>query len=62
MEESNGTNLRPIQCSLDLQFFKGVEKTNDEYGETVNPETPFFNKKVVHCLLLLGRILPQLKI
>jgi hypothetical protein len=23
----------------------GVEKTNDEYGETVNPENHFFNKK-----------------
>jgi hypothetical protein len=31
-----------IQCSLDLLFFKGVEKTNDEYGETVNPENHFF--------------------
>jgi hypothetical protein len=51
-----------IQCSLDLPFFKGVEKTIDECGETRNPENHFFNKKVVHCLLLLGRILPQLKI
>jgi hypothetical protein len=31
--------------SLDLSFFKGVEKTNDEYGETINPENNFFNKK-----------------
>jgi hypothetical protein len=34
-----------IQCSLDLPFFKGVEKTNDEYGETVNPENHFFLPK-----------------
>jgi hypothetical protein len=39
-----------------------VEKTNDEYGEMINPETHFFlKKKIVHRLLLLGRILPQLK-
>jgi len=30
--------------------------------QTMNPGNHFFNKKVVHCLLLLGRILPQLKI
>jgi hypothetical protein len=34
-----------VQCSLDLPFFKGVEKTIDECGETVNPENHFFNKK-----------------
>jgi hypothetical protein len=35
-----------IQCSLDLPFFKGVEKTIDECGETRNPENHFFlNKK-----------------
>jgi hypothetical protein len=34
--------------------FKGVEKTNDEYGEMVNPENHFFKQK--------NRILPQLKI
>jgi hypothetical protein len=52
-----------VQCSLDLPFFKGVEKTIDKCGETRNPENYFFlTKKVVHCLLLLGRILPQLKI
>jgi hypothetical protein len=29
-----------------------VEKTNHEYGETINPENHFFlTKKVVHCLL-----------
>jgi hypothetical protein len=48
-----------VQQNLNLSFFKGVEKTNDEYGETINPENHIFNKKkVVHCLLLLGRILP----
>jgi hypothetical protein len=31
-----------IQWNLDLSFFKGVEKTNDEYGETINPENHFF--------------------
>jgi hypothetical protein len=53
-----------VRCSLDLPFFKGVEKMIDECGETRNPENHFFfkTKKVVHCLLLLGRILPQLKI
>jgi hypothetical protein len=30
-------------------------------GKRLIRETIFFNKKVVHCLLLLGRILPQLK-
>jgi hypothetical protein len=40
-----------------------VEKTNNEYGETINPENHFFKEENgVHCLLLLGRILPQLKI
>jgi hypothetical protein len=35
-----------IQWNLDLSFFKGVEETNDEYGETINPENHFFfNKK-----------------
>jgi hypothetical protein len=29
-----------------------VEKTNDEYGETINLKNHFFlTKKVVHCLL-----------
>jgi hypothetical protein len=31
-----------IQCSLDLPFFKGVEKAIDECGETRNPENHFF--------------------
>jgi hypothetical protein len=31
-----------LQWNLDLSFFKGVEKTNDEYGETINPENHFF--------------------
>jgi hypothetical protein len=34
-----------IHCSLDLPFFNGVEKINDEYGETVNPENNFFKQK-----------------
>jgi hypothetical protein len=52
-----------VQWNLDLSYFKGVEKTNDEYGEMINPEKPLFlTKKVTHCLLLLGRILSQLKI
>jgi hypothetical protein len=52
-----------LQCSLDLPFFKGPAKTVDKYGVTGNPDNHFFlTKKVVHCLLLLGRILPQLKI
>jgi hypothetical protein len=51
-----------IQWNLDPLFLKGVEKTNAEYGETINLENHFLNKKIVHCLLLLGRILPQLKI
>jgi hypothetical protein len=39
-----------------------VEKTIDESGETRNLENHFFlTKKVVHCVLLLGRILPKLK-
>jgi hypothetical protein len=41
-----------IQWNLDLSFFKGVEKTNDEYGETINPKNHFFTKKksyVVYC-------------
>jgi hypothetical protein len=55
--------LYAVQWNLDLSFFKGVEEKNDEYGETINPENYFFlTKKVLHCLLLLGRILPQLKI
>jgi hypothetical protein len=40
------TTLPTIQWNLDLSFFKGVEKTNDEHGETINPENHFFlNKK-----------------
>jgi hypothetical protein len=35
--------LLHIQCFLDLPFFKEVEKTNDDYEETVNPENHFFN-------------------
>jgi hypothetical protein len=31
-----------IQWNLDLSFSKGVEKTNDECGETINPENHFF--------------------
>jgi hypothetical protein len=31
-----------VQWNLDLSFFKGVAKTNDEYGETINPENHFF--------------------
>ena len=27
----------PIQWNLDLSFFKGPEKTNDECGKTINP-------------------------
>jgi hypothetical protein len=34
-----------VQWNLDLLFFKGVEKTNVEYGETIYPENHFFNKK-----------------
>jgi hypothetical protein len=57
-------NTYEVQWNLDLSFFKGMEKTNDECGKTINPGNYFFfkQKKVVHCLLLLGRILPQLKI
>jgi hypothetical protein len=44
-----------VQWNLNLSFFKGVEKTNDEYGETSNPENHFFKKKII-------QILPQLKI
>jgi hypothetical protein len=46
-----------IQWNLNLSFFKGMEKTNDQSGKLL-----FLTKKVVHCLLLLGGILPQLKI
>jgi hypothetical protein len=59
----SGQDLSEVQCSLDLPFFKEVEKMIDECGKTVNPENHFFKtERVVHCLLLLGRILPQLKI
>jgi hypothetical protein len=34
-----------IQWNLDLSFFKGVEKTNDEYGETNNQKNHFFKQK-----------------
>jgi hypothetical protein len=52
-----------IHCSLDLPFFKGVEKTIDECGgNEKSGKQHFLTKKVIHCLLLLGRILPQLKI
>jgi hypothetical protein len=27
-----------IQWTLDLSFFKGTEKTNDECGQTINPK------------------------
>jgi len=26
-----------VQWNLDLSFFKGMEKTNDECGKTINP-------------------------
>jgi hypothetical protein len=49
--------------NLDLSFLKEVENTNYECAKTKNPENHLFlTKKVVHCLLLHGRILPQLKI
>jgi hypothetical protein len=35
-----------LQCSIDLPFFKGVEKTIDECGETINRENHFFNQKI----------------
>jgi hypothetical protein len=44
-------NTVSLQWNRDLSFFKGVEKTNDEYGETINPENHFFNKIVINCLL-----------
>jgi hypothetical protein len=44
------------QWNLDLSFFKGTAKTNDEYGEMINLENRLKKK------MLLGRILPQLKI
>jgi hypothetical protein len=40
--ETNVCVVFTIQWNLDLSFFKGVEKTNDEYGETINPENHFF--------------------
>jgi hypothetical protein len=52
--------IHEIQWNLDLSFFKGVEKTNNEYGEMINPENHFFfNKKGRTLSLLLGRILPN---
>jgi hypothetical protein len=35
-------HLNAVQWNLDLSFFKGVEKTNDEYGEMINPENHLF--------------------
>jgi hypothetical protein len=32
---------KQLQWNLDLSFFKGVEKTDDEYGEMINPENHF---------------------
>ena len=29
--------LMTLQWNLDLSFFKGMEKTNDECGKTINP-------------------------
>jgi hypothetical protein len=58
-----------IQWNLNLSFLKGMENRNDECGKTINPENYIhyikkilFNRKVIHCPLLLGGILPQLKI
>jgi hypothetical protein len=31
-----------IEWNLDLSFFKGMEKTNDECGKTINPGNYFF--------------------
>ena len=31
-----------LQWNLDLSFFKGLEKTNDECGKTINPGNHFF--------------------
>jgi hypothetical protein len=42
LHENLRTYTSNIQWNLDLSFFKGVEKTNDEYGETINPENHFF--------------------
>jgi hypothetical protein len=38
-------NWNLLQWILDLSFFKGVEKTNDECAKTTNPQNNFFNKK-----------------
>jgi hypothetical protein len=62
MNESKVLDLKKVQCSLHLPFFKGREKMIGECEKTVNRKTQFLTEKVVHCLLLLGRILPLLKI
>jgi hypothetical protein len=38
------------QWNLDLLFFKGVEKTNDEYGEIINLENHFSLTKKSHIV------------
>ena len=30
--------VKRVQWNLDLSFFKGTEKTNDECRQTINPE------------------------
>jgi len=44
------------------RFSRGWRKQTMNAGKRLIQEASFLTKKVVHCLLLLGRILPQLKI
>jgi hypothetical protein len=45
VEGSLNNKEHTVQWNLNLSFFKGAEKTNYYYGETINPENHFFKKK-----------------
>jgi len=62
INQMQGTTTKYSRTSI-YRFSRGWRKQTMNVGKRLIRETTFFlTKKVVHCLLLLGRILPQLKI
>ena len=41
-----------VQWNLDLSFFKGPEKTNDECGKTINPGN-YYTLHITWCIQVL---------
>ena len=43
------THTNTVQWNLDLSFFKGMEKTNDECGKTINPGN-YYTLHITWCV------------